>query len=179
VKNRKQACWIRVLVVGWWSTVGARGWSAWGYHLWRVNSSNRFWERNLITMERLKINQPVVSRSCTSQIQYSQSYKTTSPAAKPQEVIGPLAYISPGWLTYARSKRHHQYAFGKPTCIWFGGRYQRQRPLQLSSFTITMQSKVHNAVQFFCFGPHCVPNWDRKRCFYKTAFPIKIQSGTM
>ena len=27
--NRRQACWIRVLIVGWSSTAGARGWSAW------------------------------------------------------------------------------------------------------------------------------------------------------
>jgi len=85
-KNRKQACWIRVLVVGWWSTVGARGWSTWGYHLWRVNSSIRFWERNMIfpvrAMRKLKINQPVVRRSCTSQIRYSHSYKNSTPCGQ-------------------------------------------------------------------------------------------------
>ena len=80
VKNRKQPCWIRVFVVGWWSTVSARGWSAWGYHLWRLNSSNRYWERNMIfpirTMGKLKIKQPVVWCSCTCQIRYSPTGHT-------------------------------------------------------------------------------------------------------
>jgi len=44
VKEQMQACWIRAFVVSCWSTVSARGWSAWGYHLWRVRSSNRYWE---------------------------------------------------------------------------------------------------------------------------------------
>jgi len=86
VKNRKQACWIRVLVVSWWSTEGTRGWSAWGYHFWKVNSSNRFWERNMIfsvrTIGKLKINQPVVWCSCTSQIRYSPSYKNSTPCGQ-------------------------------------------------------------------------------------------------
>ena len=66
--------------------------------------------------------------------------------------------LAPGCLTYARSKRHHGYAFGEPTCTWFGGRYQRPRPPQLSSFVIALQSEVHNAVQCFCIGLQCVPN---------------------
>ena len=86
VKEQMQACWIRAFVVSCWSTVSARGWSAWGYHLWRVNSSNRYWERNMIfpirTMGKLKINQPVVWCSCTCQIRYSHSNKNSTPCGQ-------------------------------------------------------------------------------------------------
>jgi len=72
--------------------------------------------------------------------------------------------LSTGCPIYARSKRHHWCAFGKPACTWFGGCYQRWRPLELSFFAVTLQSKVHNAVRYFNIGPHCVPIRDIKRC---------------
>jgi len=71
--------------------------------------------------------------------------------------------LATGCLLYARSKRHHRYAFGEPTqaCTWFGGRYQRRRPPQLSSFAIALQSKVNNVVQYFVLD--CIV-FQRKRC---------------
>jgi len=41
-------------------------------------------------------------------------------------------------------------------------------------FAIALQSPVHNAVQYFCIGLHCVLNRNSKRCLLKSAFPSRI-----
>jgi len=43
-------------------------------------------------------------------------------------------------------------------------------PLQLRFFAIVLQSKVHNAVQYFCIGPHFVPKRDIKKVSFKDCF---------
>ena len=64
--------------------------------------------------------------------------------------------------------------FGEPTCTSFGGRYQRRRPWQLSSFAIALQSEKHNAVQLFCIGLQCVPNKRLKNDFAITPFSLEL-----
>ena len=89
--------------------------------------------------------------------------------------------LAPCCPTHAQSQRHHRCTFGEPACTGFGCRYGRrmplqlygqQMPLQLRFFAIALQSKVRNAVQYFCIGPHFVPKRDIKRCLLKTAFPM-------
>jgi len=97
VKNRKQTCWIRDFVVGWWSTVGAQGWGAWEYHLWKIHHSDRHREMKMIShikpMRKLEINQSIGWRRVNVRFGVLTLIKTAPPAAKPQGVIGPLNYI--------------------------------------------------------------------------------------
>ena len=49
-------------------------------------------------------------------------------------------------------------------------------PFQLDGSVFdTLQSKVHNAVQYFNIGPHCVPTRDKKRCLLKIELPINME----
>jgi len=45
-------------------------------------------------------------------------------------------------------------------------------PLKLRFFAIALQSKVHNAVQYFCIGPHFVPKRDIKKVSFKDCFSL-------
>jgi len=44
--------------------------------------------------------------------------------------------------------------------------------IRSSVVLLSLQSQVHNAVQYFGIGPHFVP----KRCLLKTAFPMNLPS---
>jgi len=45
----------------------------------------------------------------------------------------------------------------------------------LRFFAIALQSKVHNAVQYFCIGPHFVPKRDIKKVYFNDCFSYETE----
>jgi len=86
------------------------------------------------------------------------------------------ARLAPGCLTYARSERHHQCKLGEPACTSFGGSCQQRRPLELSFFAITLQSKskVDDVVPRFFVLDRIVSKRNMKKFLLKIAFPVNI-----
>ena len=84
-----------------------------------------------------------------------------------------------GWHQVAQHMHNPNGIIGarsaSPACNWCGGGYLQRMPLQLRFFGITLQSKVHNAVQCFCIGPHFVPKRDRNKVFCKDCFAYEYE----
>jgi len=85
------------------------------------------------------------------------------------------AWLAPGCPAHPQSELHHRCALGEPACTWFSGRYGQWMPLQLCFFAITLQSKVHNVVQYFCIGPYFVPQRDLEKVSFKDSFSYENQ----
>ena len=121
LRNRKQACWICNFVVGWWSKVGAQGWSAWEYHLWRIHHSKRQRDEYDISYQSYEEvgDQPVHRVTpCIRQIRCSHSYTNSTPCGQttggeraPQLHLQVSAYIHVQTYMYIHVQTYMSYIY--------------------------------------------------------------------